>query len=301
MTSPRRSALYRGTLMHARRDELARRTFRYPVYIASIDLDELPALTRELRLFSHARPNLFSLDDRDYAAGSAVSGGGLVADHARLLAEHGLPAPASARLVTNLKVLGYVFNPVSFFLGYDAGGALTSVVAEVNNTYGGRYRYVLGPAQRIASAPDARRVSGAPARVGFRHRRELFVSPFLHGPRFYEFWFDAPADGASLAIDMHVDTPDGERVFVARLAGERRPLTDRALAAAALRYPLMTLQVIGLIHLEALRLYLRGVPYRRPGPDHRPLEDPPGPPGPPGGAEPDGSPAPPAHRSPAMK
>ena len=298
--SPRRSALYRGTLMHARRDEHARRTFRYPVYVASIDLDELPALDRELRLFSHVRPNLFSLDDHDYATGA----GGLRAGHARLLAEHGLPAPASARLVTNLKVLGYVFNPVSFFLGYNADGALTSVVAEVNNTYGGRYRYVLGPAQRIeppppteprpaplgepADAPPPRLAPlvepteprpaprAAGARVGFRHRRELFVSPFLHGPRLYEFWFDAPQDGETLAIGMHVDTPDGERVFVARLHGERRPLTDRALAAAALRYPLMTLQVIGLIHFEALRLRLRGVPYRRPGPDHRPLDHPSG-------------------------
>ncbi|HSK01923.1 MAG TPA: DUF1365 family protein, partial [Kofleriaceae bacterium] len=104
----------------------------------------------------------------------------------------------------------------------------------------------------------------------------LFVSPFLHGPRTYEFWFDAPLDGARLAIGMHVDTPAGARVLTAQLAGERRPLGDRALAAAALRYPLMTAQVIGLIHYEALRLHLRGVPYRRPGPDHRPLEDEPG-------------------------
>jgi DUF1365 family protein len=260
-----RSALYRGTLMHARHDAHARRAFRYPVYVASIDLDELPALDRELRLFSHRRWNLFSLDDRDYATGGAAH---LRDGHARLLAEHGLPAPAAARLVTNLKVLGYVFNPVSFFLGYDAAGALTSVVAEVNNTYGGRHRYVLGPAQRID-----RTTAPAGARVGFRHRRELFVSPFLHGPRTYDFWFDAPLDGARLAIGMHVDTPAGARVLTAHLAGARRPLGDRALVAAALRYPLMTVQVIGLIHYEALRLHLRGVPYRRPGPDHRPLED----------------------------
>lgn len=256
-----RSALYRGVLRHARRDEHARRAFAYPVYVASIDLDELPALDRGLRLFSHNRRNLFSLDDRDYDTGAP---GGLRAGHARLLAEHGLPAPAAARLVTNLKVLGYVFNPVSFFLGYDAAGALTSVVAEVNNNYGGRFRYVLGPAQRIGPAAAA-------TRAGFRHRRELFVSPFLHGERTYEFWFDAPLDAAHLAISMHVDTPAGERVFAARLDGERRPLGDRALAAAAVRYPLMTAQVIGLIYYEALKLHLLGVPYHRPGPDHRPI------------------------------
>jgi DUF1365 family protein len=249
----RHSALYRGTLVHTRRDHLAPRTFRYPVYTAALDLDELPALDRELRLFSHRGRNLFSFHETDYEDG---------ADLARLRATHALPVPATTRLVTNLRVAGYVFNPVSFFLDYDAAGALTSVIAEVNNTYGGRYRYVLGPAQRLPGP-----------RVGFRHRRELFVSPFLHGPRDYEFWFDAPLDGDRLAITMHVDTPVGERIFYASLVGTRRSLSDRALAAAAVRYPLMTAQVIGLIHLEALKLRLAGVPYRRPGPDHRPLDD----------------------------
>ena len=248
-----RSALYTGTLLHARRDVHAQRTFRYPVYTAVIDPAELAELDRELWLFSYRRPNLFALDDRDYEAGLDLAG---------LRAANGLPVPATTRLVTNLRVLGYVFNPVSFFLDYDARGALTSVIAEVNNTYGGRRRYVLGPAQRI----------DRPGRVGFRHARELFVSPFLHGDATYELWFDAPLDGDLLAITMHVDTD--QRVFTARLDGRRRPLRDRTLAAAAVRYPVMTAQVIGLIHYEALKLRLRGVPYRRPAADHRPISAP---------------------------
>jgi DUF1365 family protein len=282
----RRSALYRGSVIHARDDEHARRAFRHPVYVAAIDLDELAALDRELALFSHGRRNLFALDDRDYDGGAH----GLAAGLADLAAANGLPAPRATRLVTNLRVAGYVFNPVSFFLHYDAAGELASVIAEVNNTYGGRRRYVLGPAQRIdpegarAARPCTCDVAdraldpaylvepppGASTRVGFRHVRELFVSPFLHGPAIYDFWFDAPLDGERLAITMHVARPSGERIFVAQLAGQRRPLTDRTLLAAALRYPLMTLQVIGRIHLEALRLRLRGVPYFRPGPDHLP-------------------------------
>jgi len=252
----RRSALIRGDLLHTRSDEHARRTFRYPVYIASIDLAELPALDRELRLFSHGGRNLFALHDHDYEAGA----GGLPAALADLLAANRLPVPDTTRLVTNLRVAGYVFNPVSFFLNYDAAGALGSVIAEVNNTYGGRRRYVLGPDHRIE---DRRR-------VGFRHVRELFVSPFLHGPASYEFWFDAPLDGDRLAITMHVTRPTGERIFFARLAGARQPLTDRVLLSAAVRYPWMTAQVIGLIHLQGLKLRLRGVPYAPPGPDHRP-------------------------------
>ena len=267
-----RSALYRGELLHARHDA-ARRAFRYPLYVAALDLDELPALDRELALFSHGGRNLFALHDRDYEGGA----GGLSAAQRDLLAANGLPAPHTTRLVTQLRVCGYVFNPVSFFLHYDAAGALSSVVAEVNNTYGGRLRYVLGPDQRIDPG-------NARGRIGFRHVRELFVSPFLHGPAIYDFWFDAPLDGERLAIAMHVRRPphgeppprgdvprrEPSPIFVARLAGRRRPLTDRALIAAAVRYPLMTAQVIGLIHLEALKLRLRGVPYLRPGPDHAP-------------------------------
>jgi DUF1365 family protein len=252
----RTSALYHGSVMHARSDELVRRSFRYPVYVASIDLAELPALDRELRLFSHGRANLFALHDRDYEDGARGVPGALAA----LLAANRIAAPRTTRLVTNLRVAGYVFNPVSFFLNYDDAGEIASVIAEVNNTFGGRRRYVLGPAQRIA----------APGRVGFRHVRELFVSPFLHGPAVYELWLDAPLDGERLAITMHVTRPDGERIFVARLAGTRRPLDDRALLAAAVRYPLMTAQVIGLIHLEAFKLRLLGLPYLRPGPGHPP-------------------------------
>ncbi len=320
-----RSALYRGELLHARHDHLARRVFRYGVYMAALDLDELPALDRALRLFSHRRRNLFSFDERDFAAtlsprlvtstqlrnrlaGSHPGGGGATTTAelhdslAALRAGSGLPPPATTRLVTNLRVLGYVFNPVSFFLDYDATGALTSVIAEVNNTYGGRLRYVLGPAHRLD------RVHGVGTRVGFRHVRELFVSPFLHGPASYDFWFDAPLDGSALEIEMHVQrvghehdtrehdahehdprehdtrehdtrehdgrtqTAAGGRLLTARFTGTRAPLSDRTLLGAALRYPLMSAQVIGLIHLEALKLRLAGVPYRRPGRDHRPLD-----------------------------
>jgi DUF1365 family protein len=264
------SALYRGELMHARHDAIAKRAFRYGVYMAALDLDELPALDRSLRLFSHRGRNLFSFDERDYQVtlGPSTTArdpdlrGGLAA----LRAANGIATPHTTRLVTNLRVAGYVFNPVSFFIDYDTSGAITSAIAEVNNTYGGAFRYVLGPAQRLPGP-----------RVGFRHVRELFVSPFLHGTATYDFWFDAPLDGAAITVEMHVTRGDdglGPRLFTARFTGQRTPLTDRALAAAALRYPLMTVQVIGLIHFEAVKMRLAGVPYHRPAENHRPLAHP---------------------------
>jgi DUF1365 family protein len=264
------SALYRGEVFHSRRDRFAQRRFRYPMMIASIDLDELPRLDQELRLFSYNRPNLYALYDRDYRDATATS---VRAAALARFAEAQIAAPRSIRLVTNLRIAGYVFNPVSYFLGYDERGALSAVIAEVNNTYGGTKRYLLGPEQRLPRAPNAPR---APDTSSFRHPRQLFVSPFLHGPAAYDFHFDTPLDGERLAVRMDVhagDHAEGPRIFVARLEGERTPLSDRALLVAAARYPLMTAQVIGLIHYEALKLHLLGAPYRRPPPDHRPFPE----------------------------
>jgi DUF1365 family protein len=238
-----RSALYCGELMHARHDRFAR-AFRYQVYMAALDPVELPQLDRDLRLFSLRRRNLFSLDPRDYATPLTASG-------------------VATRVLTNLRVLGYVFNPVSFFVAYD-GASPSSVIAEVNNTYGGRHCYALSATDRVPAADQ---------RIGFAVDRDFFVSPFLHGPMRYQLWLDAPLDGDHLAIAMHVhDRTTERRVFTARFSGRRVPLTDRTLASTALRYPLMTAQVIGLIHWQALKLRVRGAPYRRPGADHRPHE-----------------------------
>lgn len=257
------STLIAGSLMHARADAQVRRTFRYPLYMAALDLAELPALARARRLFSHNARNLFALDDRDYASEGAADPR---AAHAALLAGAGIAAPARTILVTNLRVLGYTFNPVSFWLSYDADDALVAAVAEVNNTYGGRFRYVLGPRERVHVAH--------PTRVCFRVPRELFVSPFLHGDLDYELRFDRAPPRADLpcAIGMTViDRATGATSFTATFTGTCKSFTDRALALAAVRYPLMTAQVIALIHVEAYILRLvHGVPYHRPGPDHRP-------------------------------
>lgn len=256
------SALYRGEVVHARTDELARRAFRYGVYMAALNLDELDQLDRGLRLFSRDCRNLFEFRDADYAqstsAARATPARDLRDELAALRAANEIAAPATSRFVTNLRAFGYLFNPVSFCIDYDARGEIQSVIAEVNNTYGGSLRYVLGPAQRVAAGV-------------FRHHRELFVSPFLHGDATYDFEFAAPLDARELTIAMRV-VRDGSQIFYARFTGIRDVIDDHSLARAALRYPFMTARVITLIHWQAMKLrFVAGVPYRRPGADHRPL------------------------------
>ncbi len=237
----RRSSLCEGRVSHHRRQGPGHR-FRYRVFLTLLDLDEIPDLDRNLRLFGHNRLRPVSLHDADHLE---ASGRGLRADLEETVkaAGHRLPT-GRVELLTQCRILGYVFNPVSIFYCYDRDEILTLAVAEVNNTYGDRHSYVLPVGD---------------ASFDGRSKKLMHVSPFFPPDAgTYRWDLAPPSDRVSLGIDL---TRGGETVLAARLCLGRRPLTDRALASALLRYPFMTVQVIGAIHFEALRLWRKGARF----------------------------------------
>jgi DUF1365 family protein len=248
------SALYRGHLLHARWRPIEHR-FRYPLFQFLVDVDEIPELARRLRLFSHNRPNLFSLHDRDYLGAAGVGIGAAV--RAYLRAEGADPGGRILAL-THVRLCGYVFNPVTFYYCMGPAGELGCVVAEVRNTFGDSHRYLC----------DARAQTGPGV---YRHDKLLHVSPFVSMDARYEFHFPRlPAAGEGSPLEVRMDEWEhGQRFFAARLTLARRELSDRALVAAALRYPFMTAQVIAKVHYQALKLYLEGAPFH-----HQPPYDP---------------------------
>lgn len=248
--SPAASSLYVGSVDHRRRDHV-RDGFRYPLSFFGLDVDELPRLARALRLFAHNGYGVFALHDADYEG--AAEHGLRAAVVARLRA-HGIAGePARIELLTQPRVLGYAFNPVSFFLCFDEGERLVAVLAEINNTYGGRHTYVLGPHNRTG---DQR----------WRTDKGFYVSPYIHGASSYEWELETTRGRRHVRVT--VTDAHGAPFFFASMDGEARELCDGALARQLVRYPLLPWRILGLIHWHAFLLRRRGVEHRPPPPEN---------------------------------
>lgn len=235
------SALYVGSVMHRRLKPHVHR-LRYRMFWMLFDLDELTLLGRRLRLFSHERFNLFSLRNADHGDGSDTPLRRQIETH---LAAAGLDLEGGTiHLLCMPRILGYVFNPISVYYCYDGGGQLAALLYEVHNTFGQRHSYLI--------AVD-RAQSGA---IAQHCAKALYVSPFIGMDISYDFRLRPPSDRISLSIrGSDADGP----VIVASLAGERREISDAALARVFVTHPLLTLKVIAGIHWDALKLWLKGV------------------------------------------
>jgi len=247
-----RSNLVRGKVRH-RRSRPFVYALEHDVFYFALDLGELDAVTRRLRLLSRNRWNLFGLRDADHWVPPAEDLPASV--HAHLGSEGFDPAGWRITMVSNLRMLGHVFNPATFFLCRDETGALRVILVEVHNTFGDRIIYTL--------RPD---VSGTVHTAGMP--KEMYVSPFISMDSSYVLRVRDEADRLQIVINQ---SEHGEPLLQASLALTRLPLTDANLVRMLLRYPLVTLKTIGMIHWHALRLWRRGATFHRHGEAHQPM------------------------------
>ena len=242
------AALVTGETFHARRGGPAN-AFRYNVDFVLLKLH--PQVGRTKGPLMPGRRGIVCVLDRDHGGGT-----GSMTDWAIGQAvQHGLPgwAMTSIWLLTQPRVLGYVFNPVSFWFFADAEGALRAVLAEVNNTFGDRHSY-------LCALPDWQPIS---AQDRIQAAKVFHVSPFQEVAGTYEFSFDLQPDRLSVAIEHRRETgASSAGGVVATLAGTVAPLTRKGVVGMLMRRPFGSMRVSALIYWQALRLKLKGAPYR---------------------------------------
>ena len=235
------SALYPGHVAHNRP---GKHRLRYRVFMLALDLDELPALGRRLKLFAHNRADLMALFDRDH--GGRVDAPLRPQVEAKLREADIVWDDGRIVLLTMPRLLNYVFNPLSVYFCYRRDGTIVALAHEVSNTFGERRLYVL-PARSESNGVVEQQCD-----------KDFFVSPFLEMNLRYEFRVTPP--GERTVVAMVVRRGD-EVALTASFAGERRELTDGTLLRAWLGNPLMTVAVIAGIHWEALKMWVKGVRY----------------------------------------
>ncbi len=236
-----------GTTWHGRRDG-PRNAFRYSIDYLLLDAE---AKLVAPALFSRGGRGAMALHDSDH--GGAPGQGRGAAWVREVLRRDGVAQPARIELLAQPRVLGHVFNPVSFWLCRDAAGALRCVIAEVSNTFGDRHSYLCRHA-------DDREITGAEE---IEATKIFHVSPFQPVEGRYVFRFDISA----AAIDIRIDYRRDDGGLVATLQGPRRPLSNRGILRALARRPFGSRRVLALIHWQALKLWWKGASYRpRPEP-----------------------------------
>jgi DUF1365 family protein len=241
-----RSHLLEGKLRH-RRSNPVEYTLEHSVYYAALDLAELDEVTRSTRLIGRNRRNVLEFRDADHWTTPATDIRETVLAHLREQGED--PTGWRIMLITNLRILGYVFNPASFYLCRDAAGVLRVVVIEVHNTHLERHLYTLRPEEpgrKFTASMD----------------KDFYVSPFIDMEGRYTL--HVQDDPASLRIAIN-ERKDDAPVIATSLVLTRRRLSDRMVVRLLVRHPLMTQRTMALIHVHAWRLWRRGLRFQRHG------------------------------------
>lgn len=227
--------------------------FHYEIFMFYLDLDEIGGLSKKLRFMSRNRFNLFNFRDKDHLQlprknpDTTKNVRQHITDYLQLNSVD--IGNGRIMVLTNLCTAGYQFNPVSFYFCYDEQGQPVCSVVEICNTFLEMKPFFLGTDTKSGDEFKLNTI------------KNFYVSPFIDMDTNFDFNLQIPGEKLQIKIDDY--DKDGNRFFISTLSGIRKPLTDANLLRYFLSFPLITLKVIGLIHWQALKLWLKKLPYHK--------------------------------------
>jgi DUF1365 family protein len=240
------ASLYIGDVMHARLKPVGHR-FRYRVMSMVIDIDRLAEAGRLSWLFGVNRRGIYSFHESDHGH---RDGSPIRPYIETLLVQNGVDLTGGrVLLLCYPRLFGYVFNPLSIYYCYDRSGALAALIYEVRNTFGELHSYIRPITQGEVSSAGIRQVED----------KAFYVSPFIPMAMRYHFRLTEPGDHVRIRI---LETDADGPLLAAAFSGKRRALTTSTLVGMLVRLPFMTAKVIGGIHWEAMKLWLKGLPIQ---------------------------------------
>jgi len=234
------SCIYTGQVIH-KRFKPKKHFFKYNVFSLLIDLSELNELSKELRLFSYNKFNILSFYDSDHGPRDGTSLISWVKDHLNnnKINSQGI----RIKLLCYPRVWGYVFNPLSIFFVYDKDSNLISILYEVKNTFDEQHTYVF-------------KIDEKSQVLEHSCKKKFHVSPFIKMNCLYNFKILKPDSKLSVIINQNDDY--GKLLFASQ-DGVKKEINNKNLVFSYMFHPLMTFKIIGAIHFEAFKLWLKGI------------------------------------------
>lgn len=217
--------------------------FKNHFFWTKFDLDELDELHEKTPIFSRNSFNLVSFYDSDHInLGHKTAKDNIQA----FLIEQGVTEGIrKAELVTNPRILGYTFNPVSYYFLETFSNSY--LVIEIGNTFNEKKPYLVRPEHKINDEWN------------FTTQKHFYISPFISVENTMTFRIKRNNQGLVITIDDF--NKEGQLEMKALLTAKSRQWSTQNLVKLFISYPLNTLRIISSIHYHATKLYLMRIPF----------------------------------------
>ena len=249
------SAIYTGTVRH-RRFSPKQHAFEYDVFMMYLDTREIETIFSLSKFWSlkkiapvQFKRNDFHIDKNQPSNKKLEKNNYPSVDESvrnSIQTETGIRPTGPIRMLVNLRYWGFNINPLSTYYCFDESGEnIIAILAEVHNTpWNERHAYVLtgdnfSQKQKINFA------------------KKFHVSPF--NPIAMDYRWRSTTPNTTLALHLE-NWQDGAKVMDATMTLTRAAITASSMNKILIRFPWMTVKVVGAIYWQALKLWWKGVP-----------------------------------------